>query len=182
MESMLSKDAEKLALRLMKQHGLGDWTYATNSRKRTLGLCFSHLKLIELSTYFIHNNEPQIVRETILHEIAHALVGSRHGHDEVWMDMAERLGCQPRRKAKGAYMPPGPWQAHCGGCGQVFSRHRRPKYISGINCKACGPKLGRLQFRKVMVDVPEGAAANVRSFESGKSTRTPGKSTRTRGK
>lgn len=152
---------------MMTQHGLEGWTFSTNARKRTLGLCFSHLKLIELSIHFIEHNEPTVVRETILHEIAHALVGSGHGHDEVWMEMADKLGCQARRKSKGAYMPPGPWQALCGGCNQMFSRHRRPKYISGVNCKACGPKTGRLHFRKIEVDVPEGAAASIRPSEPG---------------
>ncbi len=156
---MQLKDAEKLALKMMSKYNLNEWVFAVNTRKRTLGLCFSHLKRIELSTYFIENNSEEVVKETILHEIAHALVGSSHGHNEIWMQMAEKIGCQPKRKNPAAYMPPGPWQAICGGCKRLFSRHRKPKYIVGHNCVACGPKHGKLQFRKVELELPKGAAA-----------------------
>lgn len=158
---MLLLDAEKLAVQLIKKHGLKNWTYSTNSRKRTLGLCFSHEKRIELSVYFIEHNTPAVVKETILHEIAHALVGSKHGHSAIWMEMAAHLGCQPRRKNPKAVMPPGAWQATCGGCGQLFSKHRKPKYISGSSCRLCGPKLGLLRYIKteLVQKIPKGAAA-----------------------
>lgn len=35
---------------------------------------------------------PDTVRDTILHEIAHALIGIR-GHDEDWCALAAELGC-----------------------------------------------------------------------------------------
>ena len=36
--------------------------------------------------------------DTILHEIAHAIVGSKHGHDAVWKAVARRIGL-PQRPA-----------------------------------------------------------------------------------
>lgn len=162
---MLVRDAERLAFQLLKEHNLKDWTYETNARKRTLGLCFSHLKRIELSVYFIEHNTLAVVRETLLHEIAHALVGSDQGHNAVWMEMAETLGCQPRRKSAAAVMPPGPWQATCAGCNRLFSKHRKPKYISGNSCAICGPKIGRLFYARTesKLALPKGAAAMQRS-------------------
>jgi predicted SprT family Zn-dependent metalloprotease len=158
---MLVKDAEKLAWQLLREHKLKDWTYQTNTRKRTLGLCFSQYKRIELSIYFIEHNTPEVVRETLLHEIAHAIVGSDQGHNAVWMEMAEKLGVTPRRKSAAAIMPPGPWQATCRGCNRLFSKHRKPKYISGNSCAICGPKIGRLFYVRIETEiaVPRGAAA-----------------------
>lgn len=145
---MLLRNAHKLALELMKAHGLRDWTYDTNNRKRALGLCFSELKKIELSVHFIEHNKASVVRDTILHEIAHALVGTEHRHDEVWMAKAGEIGCVPRRLNRRAVMPPGPWQATCAGCGRFFSKFRKPKKVTGFNCRNCGPKLGRLSFKR----------------------------------
>jgi predicted SprT family Zn-dependent metalloprotease len=142
-------DAEKLARALMKQYRLKGWVYATNRRKKTLGLCFSRLKRIELSVNFIVYNGIAIVRETILHEIAHALVGTEHGHDAIWKAMAEDVGAKPSRTTKNVVMPPGKWQATCGGCGVLFSRYRRPKYAAATNCRGCGPDIGTLFYRHI---------------------------------
>jgi len=133
----------------MKKHGLKGWHYATNKRKKTLGLCFSKLRRLELSTNFIRHNSLALVQETILHEIAHAIVGTEHGHDSVWKAMAKEVGASPNRTTKNVTMPLGKWQATCGGCGLLFSRHRRPKYPDGNNCRRCGPDLGGLLYRHV---------------------------------
>lgn len=154
-------EAQHLAHSLMFEHGLQGWTYATNRRKKTLGLCFSKLKRIELSVNFIIHNPAPIVKETILHEIAHAIVGTEHGHDSVWKDMAERVGASPCRTTRNVTMPPGKWQATCRGCGILFSRHRRPKYPTGNSCRRCGPELGKLRYRHISEILAEAATDEV---------------------
>jgi predicted SprT family Zn-dependent metalloprotease len=139
--------ARRLALELMAAHGLVGWTFGLNKRKRCLGLCRYGAKTIELSIYFIDRNEQDEIRDTILHEIAHALVGPGHGHDAVWKAKAVQVGARPERCAR-AEMPEGRWQALCGGCGQAFSRHRRPQRTSGWYCRACGPERGRFTWRE----------------------------------
>ena len=37
------------------------------------------------------------IRDTLLHEIAHAIVGPGHGHDAVWQTAARRIGCTANR-------------------------------------------------------------------------------------
>jgi predicted SprT family Zn-dependent metalloprotease len=46
-----------------------------------MGLCLYEPKAIELSLHFIERNAEDVIRDTLLHEIAHALVGPGHGHD-----------------------------------------------------------------------------------------------------
>jgi predicted SprT family Zn-dependent metalloprotease len=135
-----------LAIELMSRHGLNDWTFAFNRRKSTLGLCRFGMKAIELSIYLVDRNELDEIRDTILHEIAHALVGPGHGHDAVWRRKAAEIGARPKRCGQ-ALMPEGRWQARCGGCGQAFSRHRRPKRLRGWFCRSCGPERGELTWR-----------------------------------
>lgn len=145
---MLLVEATYLAEELMRRHGLIDWTFALNTRKRTLGICYETSRRIELSIRFVEHNDIDQVRDTILHEIAHALVGVDHGHDEVWRDMAFTIGANPRRTSRLGTMPPGEWQALCGGCGTLFSKHRKPKRLTGTMCKNCGPDTGRLVYEK----------------------------------
>lgn len=39
------------------------------------------------------------IQDTVLHEIAHAIVGNKHHHDRVWKDCAQRIGCSGSRLA-----------------------------------------------------------------------------------
>lgn len=145
--------ANDLALELISQHGLSDWGFRFNKHRRTLGICKTREKRIELSSYYVQNNSQEHVTDTILHEIAHALVGPEHGHNEVWKAKCQDLGCQPKSCAKDAQMPPGSWQARCAGCLSVFHRHVRPKVLSGLYCRLCGPEKGGLVFRKAKLAV-----------------------------
>ena len=73
----------------------------------------------------VHPDEE--VRDTILHEIAHALVGPRHGHDEVWRAMALRIGCSGERcVSDDAPGIEGDWVGTCP-AGHRVTRHRRPE-------------------------------------------------------
>lgn len=134
-----------LARRLLAAHGLGDWTFAFNRRKRSMGLCVYGRRTIELSIHFVLRNEGSEILDCLLHEIAHALVGARHGHDAVWKRKCLEIGARPTRCGQAA-MPAGRWRATCGHCGTAFHRHRRPKQPTGWYCRACGPEKGELTW------------------------------------
>jgi len=140
------KTVRQLALERMAQHGLHDWMFAFNRRKRSMGLCRYAEKTIELSIYLVDRNGPDEILDTILHEIAHSLVGPRHGHDAVWKAKCREIGAKPQRCGD-ADMPPGRWRARCQSCAQVYSRHRQPKRLHGWFCRSCGPERGRLAWR-----------------------------------
>ena len=139
-------EVRTLALALMAAHGLRGWSFAFNRRKRALGLCRYATKIIELSLYLVDGNDKDEVRDTLLHEIAHALVGPGHAHDAVWKAKCAEVGAKPERCGQ-ADMPEGRWKSSCGGCGQAFSRHRRPSRLTGWHCRKCGPERGNLVWR-----------------------------------
>jgi predicted SprT family Zn-dependent metalloprotease len=144
-----SLDARDLAMRLMRQYGLHDWCLAFNGRKRTLGLCWYERKVIALSVHLCELNPPEIVEDTIRHEIAHALAGPGTGHGPVWQAMAREVGADPKRACTDCVMPVGRWQATCPGCGQAYHRHRRPRRLNGWYCPPCGPERGALIWQRL---------------------------------
>ena len=139
--------AARLARQLMDEHGLHDWGFRFNRRKNDMGCCHYHHQRIELSQHFVGANEQAIVRDTILHEIAHALAGHRAGHGPKWKRICRRIGATPQRCGH-ATMPEGQWQAVCGGCGWRYSRHRRPARGATYYCSSCGPESGALHFQR----------------------------------
>lgn len=143
---MSPSDASKLARQLMNAHGLNDWRFRFNRRKRAMGLCRYDRKIIELSIHFVLANAQSKVQDTILHEIAHALAGSESGHGPKWQQICKKIGAAPNRLGE-AQMPSGKWRAVCPACGFKYTRHRRPAAGSQYSCSDCGPKRGKLIFK-----------------------------------
>jgi len=144
-------EAQDIAERLLDFNGLTarGWSFRFNRNKRRLGVCKQDDRRIELSEHYVLRNTREHVLDTILHELAHALVGTQHGHDDVWKDMCARLGASPSSCSSTAVMPEGYWQARCPGCATVFTRHRRPRRLRGRYCVACGPDQGQLVFADI---------------------------------
>ncbi len=140
--------ARSLADHLLRSFGLADWTFRFNRSKCMMGLCRFDPKVIELSVHFVERNDDGAVRDTLLHEIAHALVGPGHGHGPVWRRKCLEVGAKPERLDFEAAMPEGRWKARCGGCGMIHHRHRRPKRMVGWYCRYCGRERGRLTWRR----------------------------------
>lgn len=141
--------ARILATDMMSLYGLNDWDFDFNTSKRQLGVCKESKRRIELSSHYVYQNSETHVKDTILHEIAHALVGVEHGHNDVWKRMCLRVGCLPKACDNSAILPQGAWQARCPDCMTLFHRHRKPVRLSGLYCKRCGPVKGRLLFQNV---------------------------------
>lgn len=82
-------EIEKRAIVLMKKHGVKHQFKWTRAMTRN-GSCSA--SRINLNIYHALENDWSAIRNTILHEIAHALVGPGHGHRKDWQDKARELG------------------------------------------------------------------------------------------
>ncbi len=83
--------ALRLARALLDEHGLRDWRVALDRAKTRAGVTVFGTRTISLSAPLTRVHTEDEVRQTILHEIAHALVGPVHGHAEVWKAKAREL-------------------------------------------------------------------------------------------
>ena len=86
----------KLARGLMDTHGLEQWGLVFDRARKRAGMTKYGDQVISLSQPLMSIYNEKQVRDVILHEIAHARVGSGHRHDEVWKKEARRLGATPR--------------------------------------------------------------------------------------
>lgn len=82
------------ALDLMNQHGVfeKDYHLELDRSKSRLGLCNHTKKKITISKNFVEQQDWDVIKNTVLHEIAHALVGPNHGHNHVWRQQAMAIG------------------------------------------------------------------------------------------
>lgn len=101
-EGRLRNGAERLtsiaamARGLMDEHGLDTWTFAFLEAERRLGDCNFQDRVIRVGrAHALDASEPEI-RDTILHEIAHALAGPEARHGARWKAIARRIGATPR--------------------------------------------------------------------------------------
>ena len=127
--------AYDLATGLLREHGLAGWRVELDGAKRRAGVCRFAERVIGISAPLARVHSEDEVRDTVLHEIAHALVGPEHGHDAVWRAAAVRLGSSGRRcVATDAPAVRGAWVGVCAE-GHVRDRHRRPERV--LSCGVC---------------------------------------------
>ena len=88
-----------LADKLLDEHGLIEkgWRFSFDRAKRRAGSCKFSKKEITIAKAYAEQQEVMEIRNTILHEIAHALVGSQHGHSQIWRKKAREIGCDASR-------------------------------------------------------------------------------------
>ena len=131
------RHAHLLANNLMVKHGLisKGWSFSFDNAKRRFGVCRYRTKRISLSKHLVELNSEARVTNTILHEIAHALVGPGCGHGAIWKQVAINIGCNGERcySSHDTVTPQPNYQAVCGTCGKTHKRHRLPtkKYSCG---------------------------------------------------
>jgi predicted SprT family Zn-dependent metalloprotease len=129
------RDAFRMGTNLLEQHGLDDWAIQFDNAKRRAGVCRPARKLIGLSGPLTRLHSESEVRDTILHEIAHALVGQQHYHDAVWLAKAREIGCSGERCVPAdAPRVAAPWLGVCA-AGHTTERHKRPERVQ--SCGQC---------------------------------------------
>ena len=126
-----------MASQLLARHGLHDWQVSFDGAKRRAGQCRYSDRVISLSAGLTRLHSAEEVRQTVLHEIAHALVGPRHQHDAVWQAKAREIGCTAQRCHTVVFSEPGLTARCVNGCFAI-GRHRSRR---NMRCRRCGGKV-----------------------------------------
>ena len=124
--------------RLLREHGLDGWTIVADRAKMRAGVCRYSRRQIGISAPLTLLHDEAEVLDTILHEIAHALVGPHHGHDAVWRAKAREIGSSGRQYVSpDAPRVPKDWVGRCP-AGHEKSRHRGPTRL--MSCGQCSKR------------------------------------------
>ena len=131
------EELETIAAQELKEHGLRGWTFGLAGMKRRLGVCKYRQKRVEIADFHARNNPPEVVLDTLRHEIAHAIAGPAARHGPRWRVVAVRLRATPRScdDSPETVVTPGDWRATCPTCTKTYHRYRRPKSLSGYRCR-----------------------------------------------
>lgn len=129
------RECELNARELMNQY-IPSWRFSFDRAVRRFGCTHYDDNLITLSKALCELNDWETIRLTVLHEIAHALVGVGHHHDTVWKKKCIEIGGNGER----CYSPKNvhvasKYQATCPACGYIHHRNRLPKRKT--SCGAC---------------------------------------------
>jgi hypothetical protein len=101
-QRQVKQQIDALGQALLKAHGLFDWKVAAVREEDDMGddddiagsygCAFHDDKLVWVNMRYA--DDPMLVREILLHEIAHALLGQREGdsHDEVFRAKLREIG------------------------------------------------------------------------------------------
>lgn len=127
-----------LARSLLDEHGLTDWRVELDRAKARAGVCRYAERTIGISAPLARLHPEAEVRDTVLHEVAHALAGPEAGHGPRWRAVARRIGCSARRcVAPDVPRVVGAWVGTCP-AGHRTERHRRPERLA--SCARCSPR------------------------------------------
>jgi predicted SprT family Zn-dependent metalloprotease len=133
---MDTASAEQLAWELLKKHRLNNWYFRFDYAKRRFGSCDYRKRTITLSKHLTLLNPKAEVKDTLLHEIAHALTpGDNHG--QKWQAKCVELGAKPMRcyELEQVKQPEPGYLLVCTKCRKKYPRYRKTKGI--YVCRSC---------------------------------------------
>ena len=128
---------------LLNEHELfkKGWRFSFDRAKRRAGCCRYSKKEITLAKAYAEQEELKEIKNTILHEIAHALVGPKHGHNEIWKQKALEIGCDAERCHDVVFSNP-KYKLTCGNnCFEVTRYRVNKEFLQSRICSRCKGKL-----------------------------------------
>lgn len=139
---------------VLDEHGLSDWTVRWDRAKRRAGCCVHARRELSFSATLARMYPPDTMRDVVLHEVAHALAGPRHQHDEHWRTIARELGARPQALLPADLpRPAAAWVGTCPSCGAGKELHSTPRRV--VSCGRCAKEFrADLVFRWTRNGVP----------------------------
>ena len=142
-------EVEDMAKALMTRHRDGGalpagWSFGFDLAPARAGVCRYRERRIDLSVSYCLAATRADIEDTVLHEIAHAIVGPKHNHDAVWKAKAREIGCQGERCHRVQHSVPR-WVGECG-CGQQWFRQTLQRRM--MRNRVCGKCRGEIAWRR----------------------------------
>jgi len=140
--------AEQLVKRIWKDLQLTYINFRWGNMKRGYGYYYFNKgkEEIVMSKPLTLLNSEYSFKNSLLHEISHALVGHANGHNIVWRRMAHRLGCDGKRCYSELKIPKGKYVYKCPKCKTRYHLYRQ--LTRQMACEKCCKKFNKGKFSK----------------------------------
>lgn len=121
--------------------------FNTNKSKSRAAVCLTNPLEIQISEYFLETATKGKVVDVLLHELAHAIAGVDHMHDDVWKQVAVSIGCTADR-CSGPFLMKKHYKhvLTCGDGCEIRKLRLTKKYLSRPH--VCGPHKKLLRLDK----------------------------------
>ena len=122
---------------LIRLHLNDTWSFAFDNAKTRAGLTNYTKRTITVSRYLASKWDDDDIHQTLLHEVAHAMVGPKAGHGPEWRRVARDIGYIGGRTHRGEIASEtAKWIGVCPR-GHEHFRFRKPTRIA--SCMHCAP-------------------------------------------
>lgn len=143
---MKLQEAERLAKKLIAKH-CTEFVFKWDNAKCRFGQCNHYKKEISLSKKLVKINSEERVKDTILHEIAHALTPGNN-HNKIWKAKCLSLGGNGEiyisLKKTNTITPK--YKYECPNCGKKIFQHKKTNKKSA--CSNCCRKFNFGKYSK----------------------------------
>ncbi|MDJ1371304.1 SprT-like domain-containing protein [Gulosibacter molinativorax] len=135
-------DVRGWAAELIATHLDDSWSFAFDNAKTRAGKCNFERREISVSRYLAQKHSDEQVKQTLLHEIAHGMVGARAGHGPVWQACAAQIGYVGGRTHTAEVADEfAKWVGTCPNGHEIY-RFRRPGNRA-VSCAKCSKRFDR---------------------------------------
>jgi len=92
--------------RLATEYDLDGWRLEVSARMTSYaGWCYHRSKTIRIAEWLVLRASDAEIRDTVRHEVAHALAGAKAQHGPAWKALAIELGAKPSAEYDYALLP-----------------------------------------------------------------------------
>lgn len=143
---MNAQEFVEWAREVMRRHGVTAQLRFSRA-VRVLGRWNERSRTITITRHLLDRPELDgVLKDTLLHEVAHAIAGACEGHGEVWRRACLRVGAQPKRCAEAGLsrlIGATKWVVACVDCDNKIERIRKPRpaLTERYRCKKCNGRL-----------------------------------------
>lgn len=136
---MTYKEVREFANAKLIEYGLYQqgWRFVWDKAKRRLGQCCHQSQEISMSRIITPYLSEEDAKDVVLHEIAHALVDSKHGHNKIWKAKCREIGARPERCGRLPDNIPDKHYNYVGYCPSGHKTYKVKKPTRDYSCSKC---------------------------------------------
>lgn len=136
----IANELKAYAKERMRHFNLHDWTFDWDNAIQRFGCCHHSSKKITISLPLLRINPIDLLKNTVNHEIAHALAGHKAGHGPDWKQKCFLTGAKPERCCK-AGITTGNYKGTCSNCPFVCFKKKMPRNNGSWRHSGCKGKI-----------------------------------------